>query len=112
MALNKRPGVQPVGIGKAIRRLMAKLVQAIISLQALAAYRSSDLCARLKYSIEGALHASEWVFGKRTAPKTVSSNSHTEVATRLETMWVGCRKSRTPMNYKGCRGKPYLKRNC
>ena len=58
MALDKSPGVCPVGIGEAISRLMENLVQAITSHQDLEACRSNNLCSGLKSGIEEAVHAS------------------------------------------------------
>ena len=48
MALDKNTGVRPVGIGEAIRRLMAKLVHTLTTTQAMKACGTNNLCGRLK----------------------------------------------------------------
>jgi hypothetical protein len=57
VALDKCPGVRPVGIGEIYRRLMAKCVLAVIGHQATAAAGNLNLCAGLPAGIEGAVHA-------------------------------------------------------
>ena len=89
MALNKNPGVRPVGIGEAIRRLMAKLVHSLTATQAMEACGSNNLCGGLKAGIEGAIHASKRAFGRATPSNVVSSDSHPKGATGLETLWEG-----------------------
>ena len=76
MALDKDPGVRPVGIGEAIRRLMAKLVHSLPATQAMEACGSNNLCGGLKAGIEGAIHASRTAFGRVTPPNAVSFDSH------------------------------------
>ena len=71
VALDKLPVLFPIGIGEAIRRLMAKLVKAITSQKYLSACGSNNLCAWLKSGIKGAVHASEQVFGERNPPNAV-----------------------------------------
>ena len=96
VTMDKILGVFPVGICEDIRRLTAKLVQAINSHQALEACGSNKLCARLKSSIGGAVHASEQAFGKRTPPNSVSSDSHPEGSTGLKTVWEGVSNDSDP----------------
>ena len=57
IALDKQPGVRPVGIGEVYRRLLAKCVIAVIGQQATAACGNLNLCAGLPAGIEGAVHA-------------------------------------------------------
>ena len=66
---------------------MAKLVHKITAFQEMEACGSHNLCARLKADIEGAVHASERDFGRKTPPNTVSSDSHTKGANGLETVY-------------------------
>ena len=56
MALDKRPGVCPVGIGGTLRRALAKLVMRAARDQAKMAYGNLQLCAGLEACIEGATH--------------------------------------------------------
>ena len=57
VALDKRPGVCPVGIGETLRRALAKLVMRAAGDQAKTACGNLQLCAGLGAGIEGATHA-------------------------------------------------------
>ena len=57
VALDKCPGVRPVGIGEIIRRLLAKLVLKVAGAAATEACGNLQLCAGLQPGIEGAIHA-------------------------------------------------------
>ena len=57
VALDKRPGVSPVGIGETLRRALAKLVMRAAEDQAKTACSNLHLCAGLEDGIEGATHA-------------------------------------------------------
>jgi len=57
VALDKQPGVRPIGIGSIFRRLMAKSLIKVIGPQATAACGNFNLCAGLPSGIEGAVHA-------------------------------------------------------
>ena len=57
VALNKRPGVRPVGIGETLRWALTKLVMRAAGGQAKTACGNLQLCAGLKAGIEGAPHA-------------------------------------------------------
>ena len=56
-ALDKQPGVRPVGIGETISRLMSKVVLHLCGRQATKAAGNLNLCAGLSAGIEGAVHA-------------------------------------------------------
>ena len=57
VALDKRPGVCPVGIGETLRRSLAKLIMRAVGDQAKTACGNLQLCAGLQAGIEGATHA-------------------------------------------------------
>ena len=57
VALDKRPGVRPVGIGETLCRALAKLVMRAAGEQAKTACGNLQLCAGPKAGIEGATHA-------------------------------------------------------
>ena len=57
IALDKCPGVRPVGIGDIWRRLFSKCVLALAGEQAKDACGSAQLCAGLEAGIDGAVHA-------------------------------------------------------
>ena len=56
VALDKGPGVRPVGIGEIWKRGMAKCALKVGGEDAKAAYGSANLCADLEAGIEGELH--------------------------------------------------------
>ena len=51
VALDKRPGVRPVGIGETLRRALAKLVRSAAGDQAKTVCVNLQLCARLEAGI-------------------------------------------------------------
>ena len=57
VALDKRPRVRPVGIGKTLRRALDKLAMRATGDQAKTACGNIQLCAGLESGIEGATHA-------------------------------------------------------
>ena len=57
VALDKQPGVRPLGIGKSWMHAVAKLVLAELGRDGKAACSSTQLCAGLEDGIEGAMHA-------------------------------------------------------
>ena len=56
VALHKRPGVRPVGIGGTLHRYLAKLVMRASGNQAKMACANFQLCIGLEVGIEGATH--------------------------------------------------------
>ena len=59
VALDKRPGVRPLGIGGALRRSLAKLVMRTAGDQAKTTCGNIQLCAGLEAGIEVATHIIE-----------------------------------------------------
>ena len=57
MALDKRPGVCPVGIGETLRQDLTKLVMRATRYKAKTACGNLRLCVGLEAGIEGATHA-------------------------------------------------------
>ena len=57
VALDKRPGVRPVGIGETLCQALAKLVMRAAGDQANTACGNLQICAVIKAGIEGATHA-------------------------------------------------------
>ena len=57
VALDKRPGVHPVGIGETLRRSLTKVVMRAAGEQAKMACGYIQMCAGLEAGIEGATHA-------------------------------------------------------
>ena len=57
VALDKRPGVRPLGIGDTLRHGIAKLIMRAAGDQTKTAWGSLQLCVGLEYGIEGETHA-------------------------------------------------------
>ena len=55
-ALDKQPGMRPVGVGENWRRLFAKIVLEVTVPEATMACQYDQLCAGLKAVINGAVH--------------------------------------------------------
>ena len=57
IALDKCPGVRPIGIGETLRRILSKVICFITRSDAEEVCGSSQLCAGVQCSIEGAIHS-------------------------------------------------------
>ena len=62
IALDKCPGVRPIGIGKTLRRIIGKAVCLATRLDVALACGSDQLCAGLQASIEGAIYGMNELF--------------------------------------------------
>ena len=65
MALDKCPGIQPIGIGEIWRRLLAKCVLKVTDAEAKDACGNAQLCTDLKAGIKGAVHAARALFSEK-----------------------------------------------
>ena len=79
VALDKRIGVRPVGIGETLRMALAKLVTRAAGGQAMTACGNLQLCAGLEAGIEGSTHA----VGERILERVQRQRSKEEVANEL-----------------------------
>ena len=59
VAVDKHPGLHPVGIGEMLRQAIAKLIMSLVGGQANTACRSLQLCVGLESGIDRATHAVE-----------------------------------------------------
>ena len=62
IALNKCPGVRPIGVGEVVRRIIAKAILSIVKLDVLEAAGSLQLCAGQDAGNEAAVHAMRAIF--------------------------------------------------
>ena len=57
VALDKQPGVRPVGVGETWRRIFANIVLKVMGTEATMVCQDDQLCAGLKAGIYGAIYA-------------------------------------------------------
>ena len=62
IALDKQPGIRPVGVGETWRRLMAKCLLKLAGPEAKSACGTTQLADGLEAGIEGAIHAMRVLF--------------------------------------------------
>ena len=62
IALEKCPGVRPIGIGETLRRVIGKAVCMATCLDAAVVCDSDQLCTGLQVAIEGAIHGMNEMF--------------------------------------------------
>ena len=96
VALDKQPGVRPVGIGETISRLMSKIVLHLCGRQATCSVANINLCAGLLAGIEGAVHAlrAQTLTGCSEIEQVPLSNSGEDVTSS------GDKKSKEPLLHK------------
>ena len=63
IALDKRSGVRPIGVGETVRRIIAKVVLSVIKEDIRQAAGSSQLCASQMSGCEAAVHSVQTLFG-------------------------------------------------
>ena len=63
IALNKCPGVRPIGIGEVVRRIIAKAILSVVKLDILETAGSLQLCAGQDAGNEAAIHAMRAIYG-------------------------------------------------
>ena len=56
IALDKKPGVRPVGVGETWRRLIEKIVLTVTGPEATMAFQDDQICDGTKAGIDGAIH--------------------------------------------------------
>ncbi len=62
IALDKSPGIRPIGIGETLRRIISKSTCLVTKQDATTACGTQQLCAGLKCGIEGAIHTASDLF--------------------------------------------------
>ncbi len=67
IALNKNPGVRPIGIGEVLRRLLGKAMIMTTGVDVEELCGADQLCSGLKGGIEGAIHSVNTMFNERSS---------------------------------------------
>lgn len=70
VALDKCPGVRPIGIGECLRRILSKCMILVTGSEVTEACAQSQLCSGLSSGIEGAIHAMNDLFQKKCQPRS------------------------------------------
>lgn len=65
VALDKRPGVRPIGVGECLRRLLGKCMAEVTGDEVTNACLQNQLCGGLSGGIEGAVHVMNGLFEER-----------------------------------------------
>ncbi len=68
IALNKNPGVRPIGIGDTARRIVAKAILSVIKSDILETTGLIQLCVGQPSGIEAAVHSARSIFHRRHPP--------------------------------------------
>ncbi len=67
IALNKNPGVRPIGIGEVLRRLLGKAMVSSMGVDIEELCGVEQLCSGLKGGIEGAIHAMNKIYNEKSS---------------------------------------------
>ena len=67
IALDKQPGVRPIGIGETLRRLLGKAVADLTGDDLAYAFRSEQLAGGVSCGIEGSIHGLRELFEKKSS---------------------------------------------
>ena len=66
IAIDKQPGVRPVGFGETWRRLFAKIVLKFIQPESTLACQYDKMCSVLKVVIDGTVHETQAIWEKNS----------------------------------------------
>ena len=67
IALDKQPGVRPIGIGETLRRLLGRAVADLTGDDLAYAFGSEQLASEVSCGIEGSIHGLREVFEKKSS---------------------------------------------
>ena len=66
IALNKHPGVRPIGITEVLRRILGKVIASVTQVDVESVCGVDQLCSGLKAGIEGAIHSARELFEEKS----------------------------------------------
>ena len=75
IALNKNPGVRPIGIGEAARRIIGKAILKVIKCDILKVTGSLQLCAGQEAGADAAIHAVRTLFQDESTDAAILVNA-------------------------------------
>ena len=67
IALDKQPGVRPVGVGETWRRLISKIVLKVTGPEVTIVCQGEHLCARRKAGINSAIHGVQYLWDENSS---------------------------------------------
>ena len=118
IALDKCPGIRPIGVGETLRRIIGKAVCFVTRDDVESVCGASQLCAGLQCGIEGAIHAISDMFNENERDYgilMVDAHNAFNSINRIALLWNTCiqwpRASRFIFNtYRGW--SPLIMKNC
>ena len=78
IALDKQPGVRPVGVGETLRHLFAKIVLKVTVQEATMACQDDQLCAGFKVGIYGVVHGFQAIWDEKQPQRIWDFCSYTQ----------------------------------